>query len=187
LQRSGASRLLRGKTSATLAHGEHRNRMDSPTIRAMSTDDIPRVVAWMVQTPLWQRYGVQAAQAESRLAAALQIGDVLLAVDVGPDRACGFAWCLPRGAFGRSPYLRLIGVRADRMGAGVGAALLAAVEAEAARESSDLFLLVSDFNEPAQRFYRRQGYVPVGAIPGFVLPDVTELIFRKRLHDSPAP
>jgi hypothetical protein len=46
--------------------------------------------------------------------------------------------------------------------------------------SSDLFLLVSDFNHDAQRFYQRQGYQQIGAIPGYVLPDVSELIFRKR-------
>ena len=62
----------------------------------------------------------------------------------------------------------------------MGAALLQEVEARAT--SSDLFLLVSHFNEGAQRFYRRMGYEQIGAIPGYVLPDVTELIFRKVLH-----
>ncbi len=84
------------------------------------------------------------------------------------------------GAFGRSDYLRLIGVRADCAGQGIGAALLSEVEARAT--SRDLLLLVSDFNEGAQRFYRRMGYEQIGAIPGYVLPDVTELIFRKRLR-----
>jgi ribosomal protein S18 acetylase RimI-like enzyme len=88
---------------------------------------------------------------------------------------------IPRGAFGRSPYLRLIGVRADMAGSGIGARLLDAMEARAAEVADDLFLLVSDFNEGAQRFYRRQGYVQIGAIPGYVLPEVSELVFRKRL------
>jgi ribosomal protein S18 acetylase RimI-like enzyme len=69
-------------------------------------------------------------------------------------------------------------VRARR---GLGAELLAEVEARA--ESRDLLLLVSDFNEGAQRFYRRMGYQQIGAIPGYVLPDVSELIFRKVLHE----
>ena len=46
--------------------------------------------------------------------------------------------------------------------------------------SADVFLLVSDFNTTAQAFYRRLGYEQVGAIPGYVVPGITELIFRKR-------
>ena len=59
-------------------------------------------------------------------------------------------------------------------------ALLTEVESQA--KSRDLFLLTSDFNEGAQRFYRRMGYTQIGAIPSYVVPDVTELIFRKQLH-----
>ena len=65
----------------------------------------------------------------------------------------GFAWCLPEGAFGRSFYLRLLGVRADLTGRGVGAELLAAVESQAFESNSDMFLLVSDFNQAAHRFF----------------------------------
>jgi ribosomal protein S18 acetylase RimI-like enzyme len=44
-----------------------------------------------------------------------------------------------------------------------------------------VFLLTSDFNEDAQAFYRRLGYQQVGAIPDYVVPGITELIFYKRL------
>jgi ribosomal protein S18 acetylase RimI-like enzyme len=93
---------------------------------------------------------------------------------------CGFAWALPTRAFGRSPYLRLIGVHSDRARSWVGARLLDAVEQRCGAD--DLFLLVSDFNTKAQAFYRHHGYMQVGVIPGCVLSDVTELIFRKRLR-----
>ena len=88
-----------------------------------------------------------------------------------------------RRSSGRSTYLRLLGVRADFHGAGLGAALLDAAE-QAAAHTRDMILLVSDFNHGAQRFYERQGYRQVGALPGYVLPDVTELIYRKRLSTS---
>ena len=48
----------------------------------------------------------------------------------------------------------------------------------------DLFLLVSDFNLPAQRFYAANGYHQVGAIAGYVCPGIGELIYRKRLRES---
>ncbi|HVU12606.1 MAG TPA: GNAT family N-acetyltransferase [Phototrophicaceae bacterium] len=146
----------------------------------MLPDDVPAISRWMVEMPLWKRYGVTEASASAQFNDALKRGDLLLVADADAA-ACGFAWCLRGGAFGRSDYLRLIGVRPDCAGQGIGAALLTEVEQQA--HSRDLFLLVSDFNEGAQRFYRRMGYEQLGAIPGYVVADVTELIFRKRLHE----
>lgn len=145
-------------------------------IRPMLPRDIPSIAHWMAEMPLWKRYGVTEAGAQAQFNDAIARGDLALVA----EKNCGFAWCVRGGAFGRSAYLRLIGVRADCAARGIGAALLTEIEAQAA--SRDLFLLVSDFNEGAQRFYRRMGYEQIGAIPGYVLPDVTELIFRKLLH-----
>lgn len=156
--------------------------MDAPRIRPMTPLDIEQLVAWMVTIPLWQRYGLTAERAADQFDKALARDDLLLVADVGEKHsACGFAWCLPQGAFGRSVYLRLIGVRPDHASAGVGSALLAAVEAAAVRINEHVFLLVSDFNQDAQRFYRRHGYQPIGRIPGYVLPDVDELLYWKHL------
>ncbi len=72
-------------------------------------------------------------------------------------------------------------MRPDATSGGIGSALLTEVERRSAEVASDLFLLVSDFNEAAQRFYQRHGFEQIGEVSGYVLPDVTELIFRKRL------
>ncbi len=148
-------------------------------VRPLAAEDVAVVAAWMVTIPLWQRYGVTVERISAQLTAALYGDDLLLVAD-GAEQACGFAWCMHKGAFGRSAYLRLLGVRPVQARMGMGAALLNAVEQ--AVTSADLFLLVSDFNTEAQRFYRRQGYTMIGSIPGYVLPDVTELIFRKVLR-----
>jgi GNAT superfamily N-acetyltransferase len=152
----------------------------TPTIRPMIQDDIPLVVSWLVELPLMQRYGLTIEKAIANFEGGLARGEWLLVADAEMP-SCGFAWAIPRGAFGRSPYLRLIGVRTDAAGSGVGAALLAEIERKASDVADDIFLLTSDFNEGAHRFYRRQGYEQVGAIPGYELSNVTELIFRKRL------
>jgi len=65
---------------------------------------------------------------------------------------------------------------------GLGAALLAAYEAETARGSAHAFLLVSAKNPPAQRFYRRYGYRRVGRLPDLVMPGEDEIIYWKRLR-----
>lgn len=146
----------------------------------MQGADIPVLSAWMVDTPLWQRYGLTEAKAVMSFETGLARGDWLITADAEKP-AMGFAWAIPGGAFGRSPYLRLIGVRGDAAGSGLGGRLLEEIERLAGAVSCDLFLLVSDFNYDAQRFYQRHGYQQIGAIPAYVLPDVTELIFRKRL------
>jgi len=161
--------------------------MDSIRVRPMTPADIPTIAAWMVQTPLWQRYQLTIERASQNFENALERGDVLLVADAGADNiGCGFAWCLPQGGFGRSMYLRLIGVRQERARVGVGAALLRAAEEAALKVSRELFLLVSDFNLDARRFYQRQGYQQIGAIPGYVLPDVTELLYWKQLQPTSA-
>ena len=153
------------------------------SIRTMTAHDFPILAAWMVETPLWQRYGLTFERAVANFQKALTNGDWLLTADSPHMAACGFAWVDPTGAFERSPYLRLIGVYPSATGRGIGAALLSAVEDLALNigSASDMFLLTSDFNDGAQRFYKSHGYEQIGAIPDYVVPSITELIFRKRL------
>ncbi len=158
--------------------------MDAIRVRPMTVEDIPIVAAWMVETPLMQRYHLTIERARQQYETALAQHDIMLVADSGDQNpACGFAWCLPKGGFGRTVYLRLIGVKPDLARAGIGAALLTAAEQAALDLKSDLMLLVSDFNVDAQRFYQRQGYQQIGAIPGYVLPDVSELIYWKQLRN----
>ena len=159
--------------------------MNVITIRSMVGEDIPHVATWIADIPLWQRYRLDAAKATRQLEQALDHGDLLLVAAAPDGRACGLAWCLAGGAFGRSTYLRLLGVEDEYRSAGVGALLLDEAERRAAALGQDMVLLVSDFNISAQRFYQRMGYSRAGALPGYVLPDVTELIYWKPLRIPP--
>lgn len=145
----------------------------------MQQTDIPVLAGWIAASSLWQRYGLTVPKAQAMLEQGLSRSDSLLVA--AADEACGLAWCLPQGAFGRSAYLRLLGVNPAYTGLGIGATLLNRTEQIAAESSVELFLLVSDFNIDAQRFYQRHGYTQIGTIPGYVLPDVIELLFWKRL------
>ena len=79
-------------------------------------------------------------------------------------------------------YVEALFVTPEERGRGVGAALLAAFEAAVASRSRHAFLLVSDFNRPAQAFYRRHGYAEVGRLPALVVPGIDELVYWKRLR-----
>ncbi|MCC7447040.1 MAG: GNAT family N-acetyltransferase [Anaerolineae bacterium] len=152
------------------------------TIRPMTAADIEPCATLMAKSPLWQRYGVTVASASARFESALRDGGIILVADGGDNQPLGFIWVVLRGAFNRSGYIPLIGVNAHQRGGGIGQQLLDAAE-DRARQTAihDMFLLCSDFNVDAQRFYQRQGYAQVGAIPDYVIPGITELIFHKRL------
>jgi ribosomal protein S18 acetylase RimI-like enzyme len=150
-------------------------------IRPLTPADIAPLAQGLAALPLLARYGRTPAQLDSALAGALARGERLRVADEG-GAPVGLAWFFPAGTLALGGYLRLIAVLPAAQRRGAGAALLAAYEEETARESAHAFLLVSDFNADAQRFYERHGYRRVGALPGLVLPDVGELLYWKRLR-----
>jgi ribosomal protein S18 acetylase RimI-like enzyme len=95
------------------------------------------------------------------------------------DDVVGFVWFREEGTFHHSGYVRWIGVAPHAQRAGVGRLLMAYAEEQILRCGPNVFLLVSDFNRRAQAFYRRQGYAKVGAIPDYVVPGITEYLYRK--------
>jgi len=150
-------------------------------IRPLREADVASLAADLARLPLLVRYRRDATRIARDLAEASARGDGLL-VEERDGRVRALAWFQRAGTLGVGGYLRLLAVAPEATGEGVGAALLLAFEAEVARESRHAFLLVSDFNDGAQRFYERHGYARVGAVPGLVLPDVSELVYWKRLR-----
>ena len=165
--------------------------MDETSIAPLERAQCEEAGRIVASNPLWaDRYRYPAERARADLDEALARGDLVLGAAHGalvpgatPGPAgelVGFAWVLPKGAFGRYPYLRLIAVSAGAQGGGAGQRLLAEVEARV-RPSRQLLLMVSDFNEGAQRFYARNGYAQVGSCPDFLVDGIAEQIWMKRL------
>lgn len=150
-------------------------------IRPLAREEIPALARDLAALPLMVRYGRDAARLAPSLEGAHARGEGLL-VSEEDGRLAGLAWFLPAGTLALGGYLKLIAVAPGGEGKGTGLALLRAFEAETARSSAHAFLLVSDFNEGAIRFYEREGYRRVGALPGLVLPDVAEVLYWKRLR-----
>ena len=179
----------------------HRSDAPPPALRPLAPADSAAAGDIVAANPLWNaRYDYPAAKASADVAEALARGDLVIGaygsaagteggssgteggssgVEAG---LLGFAWVLPRGAFGRFPYLRLLAVSPKAQGSGLGAALLAAAE-EPWRKAGErqMLLMVSDFNEGAQRFYRAHGYIQVGSCPDFLREGIAEQVWIKRL------
>jgi ribosomal protein S18 acetylase RimI-like enzyme len=147
-------------------------------VRKMQSKDVEFCSRLMVTSHLWQRYGVTEASAARRFERGLALGADIAVAEVD-EKIAGFIWYSTNGAFNRSGYIMLVGVEPDHLRRGVGRALMAHAEQELFRNAQDIFLLVSDFNEGAQRFYQRLGYRQVGAIPDYIISGVAELIYHK--------
>jgi ribosomal protein S18 acetylase RimI-like enzyme len=152
-------------------------------VRPFGPGDADACGAIVGATPLWQRAGLGAERAAAILTSAAAQGETVLVLDVDGTLE-GFAWIDPRGAFGRSGYLRMIAVAPSRRSAGHGTRLMQAFEGVAATQGADAFLLVSDFNLDAQRLYRRLGYDEVGRVPDYIMPGVVELLYWKRVRPT---
>lgn len=152
-------------------------------LRSMQPSDIPACAHLMAESPLWQRYQVTETAAAQRFEQGLAQQAEIMVAELSGEVA-GFIWFVRKGAFGRSGYIMLIGVQANQRSQGIGQKLVEAVEERMFAVVSDIFLLVSDFNEPAQRFYQRLGYHQVGSIPNYILTGVAELIYHKRKNDA---
>jgi ribosomal protein S18 acetylase RimI-like enzyme len=123
------------------------------------------------------RYGEEAAR--RGLTAALADGRADLLVALAPGAVVtGFAWFVPRGAFDRSGYLRLIAVDDRFQGQGVGQILMDELERRHLA-AGGIVLLASAQNTAAHRFYERRGYRHVGELPDYVGSGLHERIYYR--------
>ena len=93
----------------------------------------------------------------------------------------GFIVFTPEPVFARGGYIRAVGVDPGMRRSGIGTRLLAFAEMKISRQCGNVYLCVSSFNRQGQVFYKSQGYIKVGKIPGLILPKVSEHIYWKKL------
>jgi ribosomal-protein-alanine N-acetyltransferase len=94
----------------------------------------------------------------------------------GGERA-GFLILNMRGAL--AGYIQTICVAPAFRGRGLGTRLMAFAEERVLRQTPNVFLCVSSFNEGARRLYERLGYVRVGDLPDFLVAGHSETLMRK--------
>ncbi len=89
-----------------------------------------------------------------------------------------------RGFFGR-PFVRLLVVARAQRRRGLGRALIAATECEAARYG-ELFVSTEHSNTPMQTLLAALDYIPSGSIDNINAPGNLELVYYKRLDGASA-
>jgi ribosomal protein S18 acetylase RimI-like enzyme len=80
-----------------------------------------------------------------------------------------------------SGYIQILAVAPEWRSRGIGAALIQHAEQRIFRDSPNVFLCVSDFNERAQKFYACLGYERIGELKNYVIPGASEFLMRKTI------
>jgi ribosomal protein S18 acetylase RimI-like enzyme len=148
------------------------------TIRAMLVEHLAACGMLVETSQFFQGYGFSGPAARRDLEVALRCKDSDLRVALMGDVVYGFAWFVRRGAFDRSGYLRLIAVKDDSQGMGIGRYLMDALEATYIA-TTDIILLVTSDNLAARAFYERLGYEECGRLADYVRVGSTECIYAK--------
>ena len=94
-------------------------------------------------------------------------------------RPAGFVIVNMAGAF--VGYIQTVCVAADMRGQGVGARLLRFAEERVYRDSPNVFMCVSSFNDRARKLYERVGYQVVGELTDYLVRGHSEILMRKSL------
>lgn len=89
----------------------------------------------------------------------------------------GFVIICMTGAF--VGYIQTICIHPDRRGQGLGSRLVAFAEARILRDSPNVFMCVSSFNQGARRLYQRLGYQVVGELTDYIVRGQSEILLRK--------
>jgi ribosomal protein S18 acetylase RimI-like enzyme len=149
--------------------------MIDPVIRLMTEEDRTTVIELLADSDPWKRLGYQAKDWHGYFTPLPQGRDSYV-VDQSSIVA---GIVVVRQKFLLGDYVELLGVASWARGKGLGGLLLAHVEAAVFARVKNLFACVSDFNDQARNFYKKQGYREIGPMPNFLIPGSTEILLRK--------
>jgi ribosomal protein S18 acetylase RimI-like enzyme len=149
--------------------------MNDPIIRDMAPRDRDTVVQLLAESDPWKTLGYTARDWD-RIFCPIPQGRDAYVADVDGTVA-GIA--IVKQKFLLGDYLELLGVAGWARKQGIGGRLLSHVEQLVFRRTKNLFACVSDFNEQARAFYKRQGFQEIGPMPNFLIPGSAEILLRK--------
>lgn len=95
------------------------------------------------------------------------------------DICIGIMGVVEKGCFGSFNYLSLLSVKSRYRNKGIGKMFLNKFEQNGFTNSDRVFVLCSDFNKDAQRFYMKNGYQECGKIRSLFKIGIDEHMFVK--------
>ena len=149
--------------------------MTDPIVRTMTVEDRAAVLELIADSDPWKRLGYRVGDWEGYFTPLPQGRDSYVVDQNG--KAVGIA--VVRQKFLLGDYVELFGVADWARGKGLGRLLLAHVEAAVFARAKNLFACVSDFNNSARHFYKKQGYREIGPMPNLLIPGSAEILLRK--------
>ncbi|MDH5639680.1 MAG: GNAT family N-acetyltransferase [Nitrospira sp.] len=149
--------------------------MKEPAIRPIQPEDRAAVVQLLGSSDPWKTLGYTTADWERIFCPIPQGRDSYVAELDG--RVAGIA--ILKQKFLAGDYLELLGIADWARKQGIGRRILQHIEQLVFGRTKNLFACVSDFNEPARAFYKKQGYQEIGPMPNFLIPGSSEILLRK--------
>ena len=95
------------------------------------------------------------------------------------DKCIGFMGIVENGCFGNFQYLSILSVKKRYRNKEVGKLLLNKFEQMGFKKADRIFVLCSDFNVAAQKFYKRNDYFECGKIRDLFKKGISEHLFVK--------
>ena len=151
------------------------SRATETIIRDMRPEDREPVICILTGSDPWKRLGFTAKDWEAIFSPLPQGRDTFVLEMDGT--LLGLALLRRKFLFG--DYLELLVIAPSFTGQGFGQRLLTHIESLTFARAKNLFACVSDFNDGARAFYRRQGYKEIGPMPNFLIPGYAEILLRK--------
>ena len=152
--------------------------MEKIDITPVEREELPRLAKILAEGEFWQRKGHGYEEALDLLNGYDPVAGEILVARL-EDKIVGLVWFMIDGTFHEFGYVSLLAVAADCRGRGIGEELMRVAEERIGAGSRAVFLLVSDFNDGARRFYQRLGYSQCGLLPNYKGEGNDEIIMWK--------
>jgi ribosomal-protein-alanine N-acetyltransferase len=149
--------------------------MTDPIVRPMTVEDRAAVIELLADSDPWKRLAYRSGDWDGYFTPLPQGRDSYVVDQNGREAGIGVV----RQKFLLGDYVELFGVADWTRDKGLGSLLLAYIEAVVFARVKNLFACVSDFNDHARHFYKKQGYLEIGPMPNFLIPGSAEILLRK--------
>jgi ribosomal-protein-alanine N-acetyltransferase len=157
----------------------HSNKVPTLTFRPLGDEhEVETCARMMAQSEPWKTLRRDYEMCRRTLSDPTREVYVALASDDKAEIA-GFVILNMKGAF--VGYIQTLCVAPERRGQGTGTALLQFAEERILRDTPNVFICVSSFNEGAQRLYARLGYTIVGELNDYIVSGHSEILLRKTI------